>query len=320
MRFVASLCVVLALLLGGCREEPGTLSYITWDGLEPDKWASVWLIRKLEPDAEIVIRPVGAPLEGGIPFGVPDSDLRRTQGVSIYESLLKSFRVRDPVLIAVGEIIHDIEISPWAPDRHAHSVFIEQAFRKLQERFPERRVPMGCYGRFFDGVYKGLQANWKEGAWAALESIGKADDPCREEETELAKRDNRVFVGRVRIYDLLGMIASGKNVVFVDAREAGEFDEVHIPGAINLQLRDIDESVRSRFEGADLVIGYCIKDFRGFEVARALAEIGVRPTAIMEPFGLAGWRSLKLPVAGGSVSEEEGLKSLMACARRGGRC
>ncbi len=233
---------------------------------------------------------------------------------------MKSFGIRDPALVALGQIIHDIEISPWKPDRHAHSVSIEQAFRSLQERFPERRVPMACYSRFFDRVYEGLQAGWKEEEWHVLETIGKKEDSCCEGKTVLAKRDDRPFVGRIRIHEVLNMIAAGKKVVFVDAREAEEFDDVHIPGAINLQLRDIDERVRDRFQDADLVIGYCIKDFRGFEVARALAEAGVRPTAIMEPFGLAGWRSLKLPVAGRGISEEEGLEALMACARRGGRC
>ena len=40
------------------------------------------------------------------------------------------------------------------------------------------------------------------------------------------------------LVDALGAMAAGRKVVFVDVREADEFMEGHIPGAINVPLRD----------------------------------------------------------------------------------
>ena len=97
--------LVLCLTLAGCSDNVGQEStrYITWDGLEPDKWASIWLIKRhLAPDAEVLIRPVGAPVGDGIAFGVPSADYRRSHGVSIYESLLQGYQVRDPALLRIG--------------------------------------------------------------------------------------------------------------------------------------------------------------------------------------------------------------------------
>lgn len=89
---------------------------------------------------------------------------------------------------------------------------------------------------------------------------------------------------------------AGKNEVFADAREEVEYGEVHIPGAIRLQLRDVASADLQIFAGADHVISYCIKGFRGYEVACALAERGVKNVSTMKPHGLSGWKSLGLPV------------------------
>ena len=52
--------------------------YVTRDDFEPDKCASIWLIKRfIDPQAVFVIRPAGAPLKPGIPFDVPEAELRR---------------------------------------------------------------------------------------------------------------------------------------------------------------------------------------------------------------------------------------------------
>ena len=88
--------LLLWVLLSACSVKTDNTStrYITWDGLEPDKWASVWLIKRhIDTDAEIVLRPIGAPTDSGISFGVPDATYKRAHGISIYESLRQGFPI-----------------------------------------------------------------------------------------------------------------------------------------------------------------------------------------------------------------------------------
>ncbi|MGB7996993.1 MAG: rhodanese-like domain-containing protein [Photobacterium halotolerans] len=84
-------------------------------------------------------------------------------------------------------------------------------------------------------------------------------------------------------------------VLFIDTREPDEYAESHIPGAINIPLREINELNVSDMEGYGYVVPYCLKDFRGFETAKALQNKGLKNVVLMEPAGLNGWRSAGLP-------------------------
>lgn len=295
--------------------------YITWDSLEPDIWASVWIIKHhIAPDAEIVIRPVGAPINDGIAFGMEDAQYQRNRDGSVYESLLKDERKGNVALQKLGKIIHDIEISPWANPVMQESPRVEQAFRTLQDRFVNRAVPAECYGKFFDITYLLLTDNKPETKWQLLSDFAASNDACGDA-GKLAIRDDRPFVRRVDIQQVLDTIGAGKKVIFVDAREQAEYNEYHIPGAIHMSLRDVDKNVLPQFEGAALVIGYCIKDFRGFELARSLAEVGVKNAATMKPYGISGWMAAKLPTTGiDGLSDQAASAMLMACASGAKQC
>jgi rhodanese-related sulfurtransferase len=128
-------------------------------------------------------------------------------------------------------------------------------------------------------------------------------------------------VARIPIGEVLQSIKDGKKVVFVDAREGREYAESHIPGAIDLPLRRIDEASRDAIGSADLVVAYCIKDFRGYEVARRLQEVGVANTHIMQPYVLNGWKDAGLPLATDDpASEGQALERLGFCAKRPDQC
>jgi rhodanese-related sulfurtransferase len=128
-------------------------------------------------------------------------------------------------------------------------------------------------------------------------------------------------VSSISIDTVLEKIAQDKKVVFVDARERPEYVESHIPGALDLPLRDIDEATPAAIGAPDLVIAYCIKDFRGYEVARRLQEVGVPNVHIMRPYGLNGWKDHGLPLTTeGSTSERLALDRLQRCARQQEEC
>ncbi len=317
-----SLCLLLAcVLLSACTGHPGTNAnrYITWESLEPDSWASVWLIKRhIDPQAEIVLRPVGAPAHNGIAFGIPGAKYQRTRDLSVYESLRQAYHEDDPALREIGRIIHDIEIMPWANRTSKYSSRVEQAFRQLQDDFDARVVPVDCYGRFFDVVYDLVAQEGAAPDWKRLYGIAGTDPACRTTGSTLAKRDLSPFVQRLDTGVVLDHIAADKKVVFVDVREPAEYAEFHIPGAVNIPLRDLTPDMKQKFADADLVIPYCIKDFRGFEMARSLAELGLHNVGIMQPYGIAGWRHLGLPITRrGVLSEQAALARLSQCAHAG---
>jgi rhodanese-related sulfurtransferase len=115
---------------------------------------------------------------------------------------------------------------------------------------------------------------------------------------------------------ILAAIRDGQRVVFVDSRETAEHAEERLPGAINLKLREVNDNSAAPLRSADLVITYCIKDFRGFELAKALQRHGVKNVRVMQDSGLKGWKSHGLPVAGEvpKVSDEEAMDRLRQCA------
>jgi rhodanese-related sulfurtransferase len=123
-------------------------------------------------------------------------------------------------------------------------------------------------------------------------------------------------VQKVQTEQILGWIGQGKRVVFVDARESEEFDEEHIPGAVNVSLRNLERLDPKQYKDADLIVAYCLKDFRGYEVAKALKRAGFAQSVIMKEYGIGGWKKQGLPtVLGGASHEQAGRDRLATCAR-----
>ncbi len=134
-------------------------------------------------------------------------------------------------------------------------------------------------------------------------------------------RETTAVVGHLKIDDVIARIEMGERVLFVDAREAREYREQHLPGAINLTLRDMDTDAAQAMQGADLIITYCVKDFRGYELARALAQHMPGKVATLNPYGLKGWKARGLPVVQGDAPGTLAKDLQRACASGStGRC
>lgn len=111
------------------------------------------------------------------------------------------------------------------------------------------------------------------------------------------------------------MIREGRKVVLVDVREPQEFTEKHIPGALSIPVRDTAhvtaEQLKTMAE-ADVVIPYCLKDFRGFEGAKTLHGLGLGNVGLFKGYGIKSWDKAKLPEAGETtgILDAEGLKMI----------
>lgn len=124
----------------------------------------------------------------------------------------------------------------------------------------------------------------------------------------------KAYAPPVPVTEVARMMASDRKVVLVDVREPDEFREFHIPGARNIPIRSLHSADLAQFEGADAVVSYCLKDFRGWEGTKILVDRGVKNVVVFEGWGVGAWRAAKLPLAGEAAgkSDEEALEEIRA--------
>jgi rhodanese-related sulfurtransferase len=280
---------------------------VTDYGLGPDKWATAWLMaRHAVPGAELVVVPQGKPLTAGIAFDVPTSPLRRERDHAAFQAVVDHYKITDPDLARMAQIVRDIEVNYWGDPDAAESPAIESAFRELQQRHGRYAVAPECYLAFFDRIFDAVRAQ---------RTNGKGIDPngLRVDCHALASKEAQgALVPEMPIDTLLTEMKTGKSVVFVDVREPDEFAEAHVPGALNIQLRELDADDIAAVKGADYVVAYCIKDFRGFEMARSLRDAGVSNAVILNPYGIKGWIADGLPTVGAQAMTDAAAKQRLA--------
>lgn len=312
--------VLAAAVICGCSKAPApgpSETYVTEYGLGPDKWATAWLLtRRPGVQSPLKVTEPGAVVAEGIAFDVPHAPIRRLQSRSAFEVARDSLGLRDPTLDRLADIVHEIEVNYWSAEGPPEADVVENAYRELQRKHGRDQVSADCYVAFFDRVYDVLSDVQRRGIPFDADRLSMSCD----ELVHVARRQDEL-VPEVPVADVLSAMAAGRRVVFVDVREADEFAEAHIPGALNIPLRDAGPQWVSRFRGADYVVSYCVKDFRGFEMAKALANAGVAHSVIMRPYGIKGWAALGLPVTGErGMTEEAARKDLNDCLSAHGEC
>lgn len=305
------------VIVGGCSAPARPLAPVVTDyGLGPDKWATAWLMaRHAEPGAELVVVPQGHTLPEGVAFDVPSSPLRRERDHAAFQSVIDRYQLTDPALARMARIVRDIEVNYWGAPDTAESPAIEHAFRELQQRHGRYSVAPACYLAFFDRIYEQLRSSPELAP--ALDAKALRVD-CHALASQEAQGP---LVPELSIATLLAEMKAGRTVRFVDVREPEEFVESHIPGALNIQLRSLDEDALAKLRGADYVVSYCIKDFRGFEMARSLRDAGIPNAVILNPYGIKGWIAEGLPTTGAkALASGEARTRLAACVMSPGTC
>jgi hypothetical protein len=87
--------------------------WVTREGVFIDRIASAWLIRRfIDPDAELrFVPPKGYRKKSGeIRFDMYQGEYTHVGDRCTFETLLHEFRLADPALRAIGEIVHDIDL------------------------------------------------------------------------------------------------------------------------------------------------------------------------------------------------------------------
>lgn len=313
-RFSALVIFLFLNAAHAATEKPFT----TKPGLGFDKQTSIWLIeRYITPRTPVQLIDSDDPPKNARYFDEPGGEFMRDGEHSTYEQLFALNQHPSEYLKYLVETVHDIEINLWLPDERTDSRATETAFRDLQNRWGRDRVPRSCYREFFDRL---------ETLYNTEKSLAQANTilpqlSCWRQTLDQELADPKNLVTEMPINELLGHMRSGAKVAFVDVREPDEYAENHIPGAINLTIADANNNSVKRFKEFDVVVAYCIKDFRGFEMARKLRDLGIKQSAILNPYGIKGWIGSNMPVyKASSVSEQSAADALAKCIAEPDQC
>jgi hypothetical protein len=87
------------------------MRWITWENVGVDRMGCAWLIRHfIDPQAEFGFIPAGSPLpQGGEPFDIPGARFSHHQGHSTFHTLLREYKLNDPVLERIARIIDEAD-------------------------------------------------------------------------------------------------------------------------------------------------------------------------------------------------------------------
>jgi hypothetical protein len=129
--------------------------YSTWDTFEPDKCGSAWLIKRfVDKEATFKFYPKGELISSGIPFDTPEAELRRYHNMSTFESILRKYKLNDPVLIEMGKIFHDIEINFWGKKIREESEGVQNTILKIETDYNDPNEILERSFEYFDTLYK----------------------------------------------------------------------------------------------------------------------------------------------------------------------
>jgi len=285
--------------------------FATSHGYGPDKWASVWLLERAGHDVYVLESGSSFKPNRQIIFDEMRSKYRRTDSSTTFASLRDQISEYSDGTERIRQFIYEIEIDAFSQTISQEARIVEHGFRGMQLRYGRDQVTKACYLHFFDNVAAAIETD-------ELVSLNSKDlipdSSCMDDKSGMPdEKPISVQVPTLELQAAFESYARKDNIIFVDTRETWEFEEGRIPGAINIKLREVEGSLDLVRE-ADLVIAYCVKDFRGYEAARAFRKYGIN-AAIMKPHGMRGWIEEGLPVAGSKgLPEREALAALQALA------
>jgi hypothetical protein len=140
------------------------MKWVTWQNVGVDRMACAWLIRNhIDPEAELIFVPAGIkPLpEGAESFDIPGARFSHHRGHSTFVTLLKEYKLKDPILHQIGrivdeaDVIQDVTLEPAAPGLD----LVCRGLRRIS-RDDFEAIERGCL------VYDALYAELAQGSYS----------------------------------------------------------------------------------------------------------------------------------------------------------
>lgn len=89
------------------------MKWVTWENVGVDRMASAWLIKRfIDSQAEFVFIPVGQKPypEDAEPFDIPGARYSHHRGHCTFYTLLKDYRLKDPALARIAQIVDEADV------------------------------------------------------------------------------------------------------------------------------------------------------------------------------------------------------------------
>ncbi|HUP21422.1 MAG TPA: chromate resistance protein ChrB domain-containing protein [Thermoanaerobaculia bacterium] len=136
---------------------PTGATWVTRPGVEEDRIASAWLIRRfIDPTARFRFAPEGSTVAAGeIRFDMFDAEYTHEGDRCTFEVLLERFGLIDPALSAIAEIVHEIDLRDEKFGRTETSG-VERLIRGIVLVEPDDGPRISVGGKLFDCLYAAL--------------------------------------------------------------------------------------------------------------------------------------------------------------------
>jgi len=128
--------------------------YVTWDVPEPDRLAALWALKRFaDPGARFHFVAPFQTLAYGVPFDVPEAEIRRAGSRSATEVLLD--RVRQPAdarLALLARTAHLSEVAPWMMPSDPEADALARALRDAAAASCGMRLRAACLEDVFQTI------------------------------------------------------------------------------------------------------------------------------------------------------------------------
>lgn len=136
------------------------MKWLTWENIGIDRMGCAWLIRRfVDPEAEFTFVPAGqSPLPTGYePFDIPGVRLTHRRGHCTFHTLLREYRLDDPVLHRIAAIIDEADI---AQDMTVEPIAagLEALCLGVRRLCPDDATAVERGGWLYDALYAQLAA------------------------------------------------------------------------------------------------------------------------------------------------------------------
>ncbi len=127
--------------------------WATRENIHIDRLCSAWLIRRfIDPQATFVFAPESNLPKDAIPFDVFGAEFSHHGEDCTFETLLKSFGLKDKALIAIAEIVHDIDIKDHKFG-HLESAGLDAVVRALSNTLKDDHKVLEIGSGILDALY-----------------------------------------------------------------------------------------------------------------------------------------------------------------------
>jgi len=129
-------------------------TWITRKGLHIDRIASGWLIKRfIDKGAKLFFISENGIVKNGIGFDVYNTEFTHRGEDCTFETLLKSFDLKDPILVEIAEIVHDIDLKDRKFDR-LEAEGINQIIVGLSQKLKDDKELFKSGMEIFDALYQ----------------------------------------------------------------------------------------------------------------------------------------------------------------------